>query len=59
MQNKRNLQEKIRSTYASLLRKIVRGGCERNVDENYGETYQLVLSNRKILYVEYEELSAF
>ena len=42
-------QERIRSAYTSLLRRMVRGGFERKVDENDDETYQFVLSNSKIL----------
>ena len=45
----KNQQERIRSTYTSLLRRMIRGGFERKVDENDDETYQFVLSSNKIL----------
>ena len=45
----KNQQERIRSTYTSLLRRMIRGGFERKLDENDNETYQFVLSNSKIL----------
>ena len=35
--------ERIRFAYTSLLGRIVRGGFERQVDENDDETYQFVL----------------
>ena len=41
-------QEQIRPTCTSLLRRMVRGVFERKVDGNDDETYQLVLSNKKI-----------
>ena len=42
-------QERIRSAYTNLLRRMVRGGFKRKVDENDEDTYELVLSNRTIL----------
>ena len=42
-------QERIRSAYTSLLRRMVKGGFKRKVDDNDEDTYEFVLSNRKIL----------
>ena len=44
-------QERIRSAYTSLLRRMVRRGFDRKVDENDDETYQFVLSNKICLQI--------
>ena len=38
-------QQQIRSSYTCMLRKMIRGGFERRIDDNEEETFHYVLSN--------------
>ena len=42
-------QQRIQSTYVTMLRRMIRRGFERKVDENGDKTYEYVLSNEDVL----------
>ena len=44
-------QQRIRSTYINMLRKMVRGGFERRIDDNNEQTFHFVMSSEDVLRV--------
>ena len=44
-------QQRIRSSYICMLRKMIRGGFEREINDNEEETFHYVLSNDEVLQI--------
>ena len=47
--NQQQQQQRVRSTYINMLRKMIRGGFERRNDDNNEQTFHFVLSSADVL----------